>query len=193
MKRSPFLFIIITTCTLLSCGVVERGTIPWEEGTARPLPEKSISETSANPERNGGPVMASFSAYEPGDSPEIRERKSSLKAAYNDWKGVPYRLGGYSFKGVDCSAFMQIVYRDYLSSDLPRTTEEQLDHGRSVPKDRLRTGDMVFFKTGRRTLHVGVMVNEQEFMHASTSSGVMISGLQERYWQEVYLGARRVL
>ncbi len=52
---------------------------------------------------------------------------------------------------------------------------------------------MVFFKTGRNTFHVGVMINTEQFMHASTSSGVIISNIQNRYWADAYLTARRVL
>lgn len=185
------LLLLLTIITGASCGVVKRGTIPWEE--SRKPASSSTVPGSQEEEFKPPTAISAFATDRDEDSSEIAARKSALKAAYNDWKGVPYQLGGYSFRGVDCSAFMQIVFRDYLSSNLPRTTEEQLDYGNSIKKNQITTGDMVFFKTGRRTLHVGIMINEQEFMHASTSSGVMISGLQEPYWQDVFLTVRRVL
>ncbi|MFN1834698.1 NlpC/P60 family protein [Balneola sp. MJW-20] len=191
MQKNVRLLLFLTIITGASCGVVKRGTIPWEDAG-----RNETASTDNNSDKGTftpPPVISAFSMDREGDSKEVAAMKSALKAAYDDWKGVPYRLGGYSFNGVDCSAFMQIVFRDYLSSDLPRTTEEQLDYGQSIKRNQITTGDMVFFKTGRRTLHVGVMVNEQEFMHASTSSGVMISGLQERYWQDVFLTVRRIL
>ena len=106
---------------------------------------------------------------------------------------MPYILGGSSYKGVDCSSFMQIVYKDYFDITLPRNTREQMKTGRAVKRRNISLGDMVFFKTGRNTFHVGVMINSEQFMHASTSSGVIISNIQNRYWADAYLTARRVL
>lgn len=121
-------------------------------------------------------------------SPEAR-----LMESYNKWKGTPYRLGGNSLSGVDCSAFVQIVMRDQFGVQLPRTTDQQLRTGQRVRKNRLRTGDLIYFRTSRTTLHVGIMVDRQRFMHASTSSGVMISSINERYWSRRYIGGRRVI
>jgi murein DD-endopeptidase / murein LD-carboxypeptidase len=121
-------------------------------------------------------------------SPEAR-----LMESYNTWKGTPYRLGGNSLSGVDCSAFVQIVMRDQFGVQLPRTTDQQLRTGRRVRKNSLRTGDLIYFRTSRTTLHVGIMLDKNRFMHASTSSGVMISSLNERYWNRRYIGGRRVI
>jgi len=63
----------------------------------------------------------------------------------------------------------------------------------SLKKNNIKIGDLVFFRTGKKTMHAGIMINDQQFMHASTSSGVMISALQERYWSDAYLTTRRVL
>ena len=119
--------------------------------------------------------------------------QESLGVAFKDWKGVPYVLGGMGYNGVDCSSFMQIVFEDYFGLKLPRNTRDQIKVGKSVKQKSITLGDLVFFQTGKNTLHVGVMVNNREFMHASTSSGVMISGLQEKYWSDRYLTARRIL
>ncbi|MEX2364637.1 MAG: NlpC/P60 family protein, partial [Balneolaceae bacterium] len=127
------------------------------------------------------------------DSQRVKEIKESLQLAYNDWKGVPYLFGGSGYSGIDCSAFMQVVFEDYFSKILPRTTGEQINIGSGVKASEIKTGDLVFFKTGARTFHVGVMVNEEQFLHASTSSGVIISTLNHEYWQSSYLTTRRVL
>lgn len=119
--------------------------------------------------------------------------KSSLMQAYRDWKGVPYLLGGASPDGVDCSSFTSIVLDEYFDVDIPVTTRKQLAQGKEVRRKSIQTGDLVFFRTGRSTLHVGILVNSTEFMHASTSSGVMISDIREPYWASKYLGARRVM
>jgi len=108
-------------------------------------------------------------------------------------KGVPYLLGGNGYDGIDCSAFLQIVFADYFDIKLPRVTADQIKVGKSVKKNNIKIGDLVFFRTGKKTMHAGIMINDQQFMHASTSSGVMISALQERYWSDAYLTTRRVL
>ena len=131
----------------------------------------------------------SLSAVSKSDS----DRTKSLKLAYQDWKGIPYALGGSSYSGVDCSALMQIIFEDYFDKDIPRLTKDQLKQGKKVKRSKVSTGDMVFFKTGKRTLHVGVIIEGDRFLHASTSSGVMISSLSENYWDKRYIEARRVL
>lgn len=113
--------------------------------------------------------------------------------AYRDWKGTPYVLGGSSKSGVDCSQLVNIIFDNYFGIDLPANTRSQLNAGTGVRRLSLQTGDLVFFRTGRRTLHVGIMVNKSEFLHASTSSGVMISELKSSYWTNRYLAARRVM
>lgn len=123
---------------------------------------------------------------------KYNEIQASLMQAYRDWKGTPYVLGGRSPEGVDCSSFVDIVFDRYFGIELPPNTRKQLNAGTGVRRLAVRTGDLVFFQTGRRTLHVGILVNESEFLHASTSQGVMLSNLNETYWKSRYLAARRV-
>lgn len=119
--------------------------------------------------------------------------KSSLYQAHSSWEGTPYKFGGTSSRGIDCSAFMQIVFDDYFGIELPRNTKRQMYAGTGVRRSALKTGDLVFFKTGRKTLHVGVLVEEDEFLHASTSQGVTISSMDDYYWKSRYLAGRRVV
>lgn len=117
----------------------------------------------------------------------------ALNQAHDNWKGTPYVLGGSGFGGVDCSSFTQVVFKDYFGIDLPRNTRQQLQKGTGVRRNYRRPGDLVFFKTGRNMLHVGILMKGDSFLHASVSSGVMISNLRQRYWASRYLGTRRVL
>jgi len=179
------LFILISLIILLSsCGMVKRGTIPWEERKEREDNPTPVSISTATVPSTS--ITTNLSKSE-------KEIISSLDLAYKDWKGVPYVLGGTGYNGVDCSSFMQIVFADYFEMELPRNTREQMKEGKSVRKNRIKLGDMIFFKTGRDSYHVGVMINNEQFLHASTSSGVMISGIQERYWADAYLTTRRIL
>ncbi len=116
-----------------------------------------------------------------------------LRTATAQWAGTPYVLGGTSRRGIDCSAFVQVLYRDVLGLPLPRTTQRQAQAGRSVPVDEAQPGDLVFFRPARKLRHVGVYLGEGEFAHASTSQGVMISRLEEPYWQDAYWMTRRIL
>lgn len=175
-----------------ACGMVKRGVIPWEERAKKVEIKKE--KTDSKPVDVKPEVAISTSpAASRTLSKDEKKVKSKLDEAFKDWKGVPYLLGGNGYDGVDCSAFLQIVFADYFDIKLPRVTVDQMKVGKSVKKNNIRIGDLVFFKTGRKTMHAGVMINDQQFMHASTSSGVMISALQERYWNDTYLTTRRVL
>ncbi len=76
---------------------------------------------------------------------------------------------------------------------LPRTVDEQRKLGFAVKKSQLKVGDLLFFKTGWSSRHVGIYIGNNEFMHASTSQGVMISSLDNSYWKQKYWQARRLL
>jgi len=123
----------------------------------------------------------------------LNEVQATLMQAYRDWKGTPYKLGGASKKGVDCSMLVNIIFDQYLGIELPSNTRALLNAGKGIRRAAVRTGDLVFFRTGRKTLHVGIMVNRGEFLHASTSDGVRISKFGRSYWRNRFLAARRVL
>jgi lipoprotein Spr len=110
---------------------------------------------------------------------------------YATWKGVKYRHGGSTKRGIDCSALTQRVFKKRAIS-LPRTTEAQMRLGKHVPKHKLQPGDLVFFKTGKRQRHVGVYIGKGNFLHASTSVGVTISSLDNAYWQQKYVTSKRI-
>ena len=110
------------------------------------------------------------------------------------FRGVPYRFGGRSRNGVDCSGLIQTVWKKY-GLMLPRTSVEQFKTGIPVPKDRMKPGDLVFFKnTYKRGIsHVGIFVGEGKFVHAANSrKGVIVTSLSQAYYQNRWAGARRV-
>lgn len=118
--------------------------------------------------------------------------KNRLVDQYNHWRGVPYRNGGQSRQGIDCSAFVQLTYRDQFNLQMPRTTSQQSAAGHQVSASRLRSGDLVLFKTGWGERHVGIYLEKNDFMHVSKSRGVMVSSITEPYWQKRFWQARRV-
>ena len=109
---------------------------------------------------------------------------ANLSEHQQEWQGTRYRIGGNSKSGVDCSGFMQITFRDLFGIDLPRMTVDQAKEGTKISKSELRTGDLVFFNTGRgpNGKHVGVYVKNGQFLHASTKGGVIYSDMDSPYW-----------
>jgi cell wall-associated NlpC family hydrolase len=189
VRLQTVLVILLAGWMVSACGVVPRS------------PQPPAQTVSAGNDTSSSVDSANDTATATGESPppaamavsSLNEAKASLMQAYRDWKGTPYVLGGTSKEGVDCSRFVNIIFDEYFAIDLPTNTRAQLDAGDGVRRKAVRTGDLVFFKTGRQDLHVGIAVNQGEFLHASTSNGVMISKLGNSYWRNRFLAARRVL
>jgi len=112
------------------------------------------------------------------------------------WYGAPYHYGGTTRDGVDCSAFAFLLMSSvYGVTAMPRTSKEQYDACRHIHRDELKEGDLVFFHTlGKRraVTHVGVYLRNNKFIHASIS-GVMISDMNDGYYDRHFIGAGRVL
>jgi cell wall-associated NlpC family hydrolase len=124
---------------------------------------------------------------------KITQRSIALLERYlKKWKSVRYRLGGSSRRGIDCSAFVQQAFKKQFNVKLPRNTRGQVRRGKTIPKSKLKTGDLVFFKTGRRVRHVGIYVNNNKFIHASSSKGVTNSSLNIVYWSKKYWKAKGI-
>lgn len=107
--------------------------------------------------------------------------------------GKPYVYGGNSPRGFDCSGLVQYSY-ERAGVSVPRTTRSQLEAGLPVTARALRTGDLVFFdQEGRKFSHVGIYIGDGRFVHApSSGKRVRIDRLEERYWQQHFVAARRI-
>ncbi|WP_299231828.1 C40 family peptidase [uncultured Bacteroides sp.] len=120
--------------------------------------------------------------------------KLYLEAA--DWIGTPYRYGGTNKKGVDCSGLTSAIYKNVYRKRLSRNSDEQRKKDcRKVTKRNLKEGDLVFFHNGKRkrtASHVGIYLKNGKFIHASTSVGVVVSSLNERYYDKHWLQGGRV-
>jgi lipoprotein Spr len=109
------------------------------------------------------------------------------------WLGVPYRYGGSDYNGVDCSGFVQLIYKETFDISLPRTTDAMFSEGDYVRSARFNCGDLLFFRDvrGRGVDHVGIYIGDNRFIHASTTQGVTISNLDNSYYREHFVAARR--
>lgn len=172
------------------------------------------STTNANASNNGTTVkrntgandMSSFNIERAGflqlkyaviiDATVEKLTNIQLLETIDKWWGTKYCLGGSTENCIDCSAFTQVVMRDVFNTTLPRTAQEQFDNSDKIDLADLQEGDLVFFHTtgrNRDITHVGVYLLNNKFVHAATSGGVMISDLNEKYWQPRFRGAGRVV
>ncbi|WP_339221488.1 C40 family peptidase [Paenibacillus sp. FSL H8-0332] len=107
--------------------------------------------------------------------------------------GTKYVSGGTSTNGFDCSGFTMFVF-DKIGINLPHQSGSQYEMGSAVSRDEMRPGDLVFFNTnGKGVSHVGIYVGDGDFAHASSSRGVTISSLNDSYYVNRYVGAKRIM
>ncbi|MGN7179143.1 endopeptidase [Paenibacillus sp. FSL R5-0490] len=108
-------------------------------------------------------------------------------------QGVPYKWGGTTPKGFDCSGFLTYVYSEH-GVKLPRTTADQYKTGESVSKGELLPGDIVFFTTYKPgASHAGIYTGDNKFIHADSDDGIMINSMDMSYYKSRYIGAKRVV
>ncbi|MFK5952333.1 MAG: NlpC/P60 family protein [Desulfobacterium sp.] len=110
------------------------------------------------------------------------QTRQALMTQYKKWANTPYRSGGMSRKGIDCSGLVHMIFLQKFGIELPRTVARQAKVGKKINKKKLQPGNLVFFKTGARSRHVGIYVGNQKFLHASAKKGVIISTLKNPYW-----------
>lgn len=107
------------------------------------------------------------------------------------WIGTPYRYGGHSLQGTDCSGFTSLIYKKVYRRTLKRSSEEQRKYDcHSIRRKQLQEGNLVFFHNGRKSrtaTHVGIYLKENKFIHASTRQGVIVSSLDEPYYRSHWL------
>lgn len=115
----------------------------------------------------------------------------NLLKLIDDWYGVSYCTGGNSKECIDCSSFSHILLQDVYNMNIPRSSREQYSASQHINLEDLNEGDLVFFSNGGDISHVGVYLLNNKFVHASTSSGVMISDLNDSYWKPRYKCAGR--
>jgi len=126
-------------------------------------------------------------------------KAASILSDAEKYLGAPYRAGGMTYSGFDCSGFVNTVFAEN-NIKLTRRSADQAKEGVGINIENVKHGDLLFFATagGKRVSHVGIVhtiTNDGEikFIHASTSKGVIISSLEEAYWDKAFLFARRVL
>ncbi len=132
--------------------------------------------------------------------PEVKHLDGSPTTSENikfglilqSYLGKPYKGKSKYEDGLDCSHFTRSAFKKYNGTILPQTAALQYASGKEIHFRHIRYGDLVFFNTVKKKVsHVGVYIGNRQFIHASTSRGVIVSHLDEKYWSKRYVGARR--
>jgi len=147
-------------------------------------------------------VILVLTASSCGSARRLAEKNAKISkvvAASRGYLGTPYRYGGISKSGIDCSGLILQSYKT-INLDLPRSSADQSETGKKVKIQQLRPGDLLFFAMGKRRrkiTHVGMVTNVTKdkimFIHASTSAGVVERDLRQEYYMKHFRGARRII
>jgi len=162
----------------------EKTVVKKETGTTR-----NSSHRESNTE-NLSALQVKYAVLLSTPAEEVRNTK--MFEFIDDWYGTPYRLGGTTKKGVDCSAFSQFLFASVYGLSIPRTAREQYSLTNRISRTELKEGDLIFFNTRGSISHVGVYLQNNKFVHASTSGGVMISDIFDEYWVRKFVGVGRL-
>jgi probable lipoprotein NlpC len=128
------------------------------------------------------------------DQPDITRLK--LLSEAEKYLGVPYRYGGMTSKGLDCSGLICLVFKNTVNLAVPRTVETLYPWTEKIDTADLQPGDLVFFNTTGRISHVGIYAGNKKFIHSASdgpNTGVIRSSLDESYWKRTYIGAGRAI
>ena len=116
-----------------------------------------------------------------------------LYSFIDEWYGVPYQYAGKTKKGVDCSGLTSILLKEVYIKNISGSSESIYDQCEHITKGELKEGDLVFFKINTKDVsHIGVYLQNNKFVHATTKAGVMIDDLDEDYYKKYFEGAGRV-
>lgn len=154
-------------------------------------------------------LLGSFLMVSCGSSKKVTSSQSSKKKEVTvadkivwtavSYKGVPYKFGGMSKRGMDCSGLIHTSFKQ-RNVELPRTSKEMYTKGYDISLRKVQRGDLLFFKTARkrgRVNHVGLVTSVKNgdirFIHSTSSRGVIVTSLWQDYWKRAFIKAKRVL
>lgn len=216
-KKIFFGFFITIILFLNSCGVLKNYTPPKDEIVIRKKDtiekEKTPSPKTLSDNNKEDIKKTNKSTYQRPTNLSNREYEKYLVEHYSTlmntpptyvrnnlylykfidlWYGTPYRYGGTSQNGIDCSGFAKTLYQDVYHFEITRDGGSQFNECDVIDKDDMQEGDLLFFKIGSRHIsHVAVYIGNGKFVHAASSKGVMISDLNEAYYKRYFFKAGR--
>ncbi len=181
--RHIFIYLLVLTLAVSSCRTKKE---------VAPKPSTSHATTGDNKSKD-----SLNEQWKRLDIPLTRHDNKRLYAELKQWLGTPYKYAASDKgRGTDCSGMVMMVYKAVFDIKLERNSARIFERNcRKVSKDKLREADLVFFNNGKsaRITHVGIYLKDGYFVHASSSRGVIVSHLTERYYTTHYQCAGRVI
>ncbi|AFD07262.1 C40 family peptidase [Solitalea canadensis] len=177
----PKLYVLILLISFSACGTKKIASTgyPGSSGYVTELNAKTYATVKDK-------YILGFYAQELGIN-EKDLKDISLYRFIDEWMGVPYRIGGNSKSGIDCSGLTNLLYRNVYQVAIPRTTSQIYNKISTKPYTNLNEGDIVFMNyDGKKNSHVGIYLRNGRFFHASTSKGVMISDFNQPWYKKAY-------
>jgi lipoprotein Spr len=121
----------------------------------------------------------------------LKVRKSNIRLydEIDQWWGAPYKFGGTTKKGTDCSNFVRTLYKNVYRKEIPRSSNEQFKKSKPVKRKKLKEGHLVFFdiENKQKPTHVGIFLKNGKFVHASTSKGIRIDDMDMTYYDDSFI------
>ena len=172
---------------------LEEPPIAPEQQTAQAEATDSTIQDSTRRQNSVEKARAAINKKEAAKAAKKAAPKSNLEKYARQWMGAKYVYGKATRSKTDCSGFVMQVYKGYYNIALDHSSSKMYkdSRGKSVSRGGLKEGDLVFFGSLWKIDHVGIYLPGDRFIHASTSKGVMISPMQDKYWGHKYQGARR--
>ena len=191
MKKVFRTALLLITLSLTACKSWQKSS-PSSQANGPKIEHELLKGESKRGSRQKGERKAKGRDGQRPSALSEKEEKE-LMSFIKDWYGAPHKMGGTTKSGVDCSGFVIVAYREVFKKSFKgRRAEDIFDELAIVKWENLQFGDLVFFKVkGRRIDHVGIYVGDGDFVHTSSSRGVMISALNNPYWSKRYFNAGR--
>lgn len=196
---------LISVFSLQSCVSNYVVSAPTKYKSGTPLNRLNAKGVSSSQRNNYNGYNANFANAQKSEMAAAISEAISYEQTIDNilneaetYLGTPYRYGGTSRSGIDCSAFILQVFGDTTGIEFPRVAADQAELGEPVERHDLKKGDLLFFSNGWGISHVGIVheitpEGEVKFIHAATSKGVMISPLSDSYWNRKYRFAKRII
>ncbi len=161
-----------------------------EETKKQKTIDELISERTSYNTENASALQRKYAVLLNAEVEQLQN--APLLSGIDEWYGTRYRMGGTTKSGIDCSAFVGVIYAAVYAVSLPRTARYQYQVSRRISRTELQEGDLLFFNTTGGVSHVGIYLLNNKFVHASATKGVTISDMFEPYYLQRFVGAGRV-
>lgn len=207
MKK--LLLVVILTLFIVSCKsksnivtsketAIEKGIYEYNKDKSIKIAKKAAEKKAQKAQKEKEKQDVAIAKTKKSSKKEYNSRRTNVVESAKEFLGTPYRYGGMNANGLDCSGLTFTSFKE-VEIELPRTSIAQSEEGRKVKKAKAKPGDLIFFKTSRKNTinHVGIVTEntdgEIKFIHASTSSGVVISSLLESYYERAFAKIKRII